>query len=67
MNERELNTMMGVISDPDKNVYDLKNKKNADEIQRIIRIFGINEEQKIKHKVFSIKNLATLRLVLSNN
>lgn len=67
MNERELNTIMGVIADPEKNVYDLKQRKNVDEIQRIIRIFDISQEQEIKHKLFSIKNLATFRLVLSNN
>lgn len=67
MNERELNTVMGVIADPEKNVYDLKNRKNMEEIQRIIRIFNISQEQEIKHKLFSIKNLATFRLVLSNN
>lgn len=67
MNERELNTLMGVIADPEKNVYDLKQRKNVDEIQRIIRIFDISQEQEIKHKLFSIKNLATFRLVLSNN
>ncbi len=67
MNERELNTIMGVISDPEKNVYDLKDRKNVEEIQRIIRIFDISHEQEIKHKLFSIKNLATFKLVLSNN
>ena len=67
MNERELNTIMGVISDPEKNVYNLKDRKNVEEIQRIIRIFDISHEQEIKHKLFSIKNLATFKLVLSNN
>lgn len=67
MNERELNTIMGVIADPEKNVYDLKCRKNQSEIQRIIRIFNITQEQEIKHKLLSIKNLATFRLVLSNN
>ncbi len=67
MNERELNTVMGVIADPEKNVYNLKDRKNVEEIQRIIRIFNITNEQEIKHKMFSIKNLATFRLVLSNN
>ena len=67
MNERELNTVMGVIADPEKNVYNLKDRKNVDEIQRIIRIFDISHEQEIKHKLLSIKNLATFRLVLSNN
>lgn len=67
MNEKELNTIMGVITDPIKNVYKVKSRKELEEIQRIVRIFKINEEQKIKHRMFSIKNLATFKLVLSNN
>lgn len=67
MNERQLNTLMGVISDPAENVYNLSSRKNRDEIQRIIRIFNITESQDIKHRLLSIKNLATLKLVLSNN
>ena len=43
--------------------------KNSDveEIQRICRIFAIAEKQANKHKMLTIKNLATFRLVLSNN
>ncbi len=67
MKEAELNTIMGVITDPIQNVYKINNRKDIEEIQRIIRIFKINEQQKIKHKLLSIKNLATLKLVLSNN
>ena len=67
MNEQELNTIMGVITDPIKNVYKIRTRKDSEEIQRIVRIFKINEEQKIRHRMFSIKNLATFKLVLSNN
>jgi hypothetical protein len=67
MNEHELNTILAVVSDPINNVYDLSSRKNLAEIQRIIRIFQINEEQNVKNKMFAIKNLATFKLVLSNN
>ena len=67
MQEHELNTIMDVVSDPIKNVYDVTSYKNVSEIQRIIRIFKINEEQNLKTKMFAIKNLATFNLVLSNN
>ena len=67
MQEHELNTIMDVVSDPIKNVYDISSYKNVSEIQRIIRIFKINEEQNLKTKMFAIKNLATFNLVLSNN
>lgn len=67
MKEHELNTIMDVVSDPIKNVYDISSRKNMEEIQRIIRIFKINEEQNMKNKMFAIKNLATFKLVTSNN
>ena len=63
----ELNAKMSVISDPIKNVYKLESRKDIEEIQRICRIFNIAEQQGNKHKMLSIKNLATFRLVLSNN
>ena len=67
MKEQELNTMMSVVADPIENVYKIDNYKDLAEIQRIIRIFDISNEQHNKHKMLSIKNLATFRLVLSNN
>ena len=67
MNEQDLNTMMSVVSDPISNVYVIKNRKDLEEIQRIIRICNISDEQHNKHAMLSIKNLATFKLVLSNN
>lgn len=67
MNEEQLNGVMGTICEPVKNVYKLDSRKKVEEIQRIVRIFNINEEQKIKHKMLSIKNLATMKVVFSNN
>ena len=67
MKEHELNTMMSVVSDPIQNVYKINSRKDLEEIQRIIRIFNISEKQHNKHAMLSIKNLATFRLVLSNN
>ena len=67
MNEKQLNTVLGTISEPIKNKYDISSRKQVAEVQRIMRIFAINEEQKNKHLMLSIKNLATFRLVLSNN
>ena len=67
MKEQELNTLMSVVSDPIENVYKIESYKDLAEIQRIIRIFDISKEQHNKHTMFSIKNLAALRLVLSNN
>ena len=67
MKEQELNTMMSVVADPIKNVYKINSRKDLEEIQRIIHIFNISEEQHNKHTMLSIKNLATFRLVLSNN
>ena len=67
MKEQELNTLMSVVSDPINNVYKFNSYQDLAEIQRIIRIFNISEEQHNKHAMLSIKNLATFRLVLSNN
>lgn len=67
MKEQELNTMMSVVSDPICNVYKINNRKDLEEIQRIIRIMNISREQQNKHTMLSIRNLATFRLVLSNN
>ena len=67
MKEQELNTLMSVVSDPIENDYKIESYKDLAEIQRIIRIFNISDEQHNKHAMLSIKNLATFRLVLSNN
>ena len=67
MKEEELNATMSVIADPVNNVYRLNSRKDIEEIQRICRIFTIAEQQGNKHRILSIKNMATLRLVLSNN
>ena len=67
MKEEELYTTMSVIADPVNNVYRINSRKDLEEIQRICRIFSIAKKQANKHKMLSIKNLATFRLVLSNN
>ncbi|MCR5262169.1 MAG: hypothetical protein K6C94_10100 [Candidatus Gastranaerophilales bacterium] len=67
MNETQLMTIMGVVADPEKNVYDLSSWKNRQEMERIVRIMNISNQQKYEHKMLSIKKLATFKLVMSNN
>ena len=67
MKEQELNTLMSVVSDPIENVYKINSYKDLAEIQRVIRIFDMAQEQNNRHTMLAIENLATLRLVLSNN
>ena len=67
MNEQELYAKMSVIADPINNVYKLNSRADIEEIQRICRIFAISKNQSNKHRMLSIKNYATFRLVLSNN
>lgn len=67
MKEQELNTLMSVISDPICNVYTFNSRKDIEEIQRMVRIFSISENQHNKHRMLSIKSLATMKLILSNN
>ena len=67
MNEQQLNEILGTISEPVKNKFELSSRLKIAEIQRMTRIFHINEEQKNKHKMLAIKNLATMKVVYSNN
>lgn len=67
MKEQELNTLLSVVSDPICNVYKFNSRKDVEEIQRMARIFAIADGQHNKHRMFSIKNMATMKLVLSNN
>ena len=67
MKEEELNATMSVIAKKNKNVYRLDSRRDIEESQRSCRIFASSEKQANKHKMLSIKNLATFRLVLSNN
>lgn len=67
MNEEQLNVVLGTISEPVKNVYKISNRIKREEIQRIVRIFNINQEQKNKHMMFSIRHLAAMKVVYSNN
>ena len=67
MKEQELNTIMSVVTDPINNVYRVNTYAESEEIRRMCRIFEISNSQHNKHKMLSIKNMATLKLVLSNN
>jgi len=67
MKEQELNTMMSVVADPINNVYAINSRKDEEEVRRMVRIFEISNSQQNKHRMLSIKNLATLKLVMSNN
>ncbi len=67
MNEEQLAEVLGTINEPVRNAYIARNRMQLEEIQRIIRIFNINREQKNKHKMLAIKNLATMKVVYSNN
>lgn len=67
MNILELDSVLGTISEPEKNVYKLSSRSQIEEIQRICRVFGINKEQNNKHKMLSLKNLASMRTVYSSN
>ena len=67
MKEQELNTIMSVVADPINNVYRVNTFAEAEEVRRMCRIFEISNAQQNKHKMLSIKNMATFKLVLSNN
>ena len=67
MKEQELNTIMSVVTDPINNVYRVNTFAEVEEVRRMCRIFEISNAQQNKHKMLSIKNMATFKLVLSNN
>lgn len=67
MREFELNTIMGMVSDPIKSAVNIADKKLVGDIQRIVRVMEISKEQSNKHRILSIRNMATMHLVLSNN
>ena len=67
MREFELNTIMGVIADPIKSAINIYDKNLVADVERIVRIMEISKKQSIKHRLLSLRNMATMHLVLSNN
>ena len=67
MNERELNAIMSVVTDPVSNVYKLQSHRDYEEIERVVRIMSMAHEQDNKHTMLSIRSLMALKLVMSNN
>lgn len=67
MNERTVNTLFGIVSDPVKNAYDVKNPKHLAEIKRLVRIFNITESQKELSGEISARGLVAFKMLVSNN
>lgn len=67
MNERTINTLFGLVSDPIKNAYNTKDKKQLAEIERIVRIFNIAEDQKEITGEISARGLVAFKMLASNN
>lgn len=67
MQEHQLEVVLDIIPDPEKNVYKVKKWKDINEILRIVTIFNIKKEQKINHLMLSVEQLASLKVRLSNN
>ena len=67
MNERELNTLFNIVTEPEKDAYLLNDNEKVSEIQRIIRIFEISREQKQSFKQISARGLVAFKMLVSNN
>lgn len=67
MNERTINTLFGIVTDPVKNVYDISDRKQLAEIQRIVRIFNITKEQRKMTGEISSRALVAFKMLVSNN
>ena len=48
MNELEMSIALGIVSDPDNNKLDLKQREAVEDVRRILRIFNMVREQKNK-------------------
>ncbi len=66
MNERELNTLFNIVTEPDKNAYIIDTDKQKREIQRIIRIFEISKSQRENFKQISARGLVAFKMLVSN-
>ena len=67
MKEQELNTMLSVVADPIENVCKINSYADAEEIRRMCRIFSLSKSQNNTHKMFAIRSMASLKVVLSKN
>ena len=67
MNERTINTLFNLVSDPIKNAYNVKDSKQLAEVQRIVRIFNITESQKEITGKISARGLVAFKMLVSNN
>lgn len=67
MREIELNTVLNIIPDPEKNVYDISTRKSVEEIKRIVRIFKLAEAQKAEKILTATEDAICMNLVLSIN
>ena len=67
MKEQELNTMLSVVADPIENVYKINSYADAEEIRRMCRIFSLSKSQNNTLKMFAIRSMASLKVVLSKN
>ena len=57
MNERELNTLFNIVTEPEQNAYKLDSVKKMQEIQRIVRVLEISKAQKESFKQISAREI----------
>ena len=67
MQEHQIEVSLGIKVEPVENVYRANDFKSLNEINRIIRIFEINNSQNMKHKVFALEMLSSLKALASIN
>lgn len=67
MNERELNTLFNIVTEPSRNAYLLDSEKKVKEIQRIVRILEISKDQRASFKQISARGLVAFKMLVSNN
>jgi hypothetical protein len=61
------NSIFNIVSDPEKNVYELDSVKKIQEILRMVRIFNIVREQRVTSKPIAARGLVAFKMLVSNN
>lgn len=67
MKEHQIEVILGIKPEPEKNVYHTNTFKQLNEINRIIKIFELKKEQNLNHQVLAIETLNSLKVMITKN
>ena len=67
MNERELNAIFDIVTDPEKSFVNIHDRKILLEVERIVNVFNLVHAQNCEFKGNAIVNYANLDLIPCEN